>query len=1533
MQVSLIGKNSINRINLPRNPLGNYCFSSKTTSEENIAIYIDGINRNWQITSNNYVKIVDPTSLIITDNNIEINQENKKFLDKIILKENGMYAICLGNMEEVFILYCAPICDDSFIHLNIINTNEITIGSSKDSMIFYNNSIVAHTHSKIFRENGNWFVQNYDQKFGTFLNNSPIFDEKKILYNGDVVFIMGLKVILINNNLYINQPKGKVIYNKRYFTLNNIAGIIKYSKRNEINSDEEIELYKNRDYFSRAPRITNLIETEKIRIDEPPQMQDRQEMPILLVLGSSLSMGVVMAISVITTIQSRNDGTGASKQAIISIITACIMLVSMVLIPILNIKYDKKQKKKYEEKRQKKYKEYLKSKRDLINKNINKQRDILFENFLSVEQCQDIILNKKPRLWERKIDDYDFLAVRLGIGEVPLKIDIQYPQEQFALEEDDLRDILHSMVENSRAIQGAPITTSLVEKNISAIISKDEKIVDKFIKNIILQLITFHSYEDLKLVFLVKNNNQKKWDFVKMLPHIWDDSKKIRYFADDYDDMKEIARNLENDLRERQNDEEPNYKKYSPYYLIITDDYKKIENLRVINEILKTKENIGFSLLCLTEDLTQLPNECKTFINLENGKGMLFDNEISSNNQKRIVLDDVPQIKFTKLNKILANIPIRYKKSGNYGLPSKFSFLEMYNVGRIEQLNIWERWNKNDSTISLKAPVGIDNSGMPIILDIHEKYHGPHGLIAGSTGSGKSEFIITYILSLALNYHPDDLTFLLIDYKGGGLAGAFEKNNIKLPHLVGTITNIDTNGLQRSLTSIQSELRRRQVIFNNVRNIVDEGTIDIYKYQRLYHEGVVDEPIPHLLIICDEFAELKQQQHDFMDELISVSRIGRSLGVHLILATQKPAGIVDEQIRSNSKFAVCLKVQDMEDSYDVIRKADAASLKRAGQFYLQVGNDELFTLGQSAWTGAPYYPADTVKKKIDNSLEIISNIGIPIKKVDNSKQQTIKNEGEQLTNILKYIYTIAKEEHIKTHNLWLEDIPEIIYIDELKEKYNVLNNEDQIEAVIGEYDDPSNQEQGLVKINFLNKENIIIYGNAESGKETLLSTMIFNLITSYTTNQIQLYILDFGSEALKIYKNSPHVGDVVFLNEEEKVSRCFDMIQREIRKRKSILSNYNGDYNLYIKSNRNKMPIITIILNNYAAFAENYDDKYDEIFVMLTREGLKCGINFVVTANAFNEMRYRLAQNFNKKIGLQLNNEDDYYNIFDNVGKKRPTHVFGRGLVEIDNKEVFEFQTAKICEDIDYNTYIESTINRLNESNKLAAEEIPTIPRKINLEDVEEYLKDISNVPIGITTKELQLQTYDFRKNFMTIISSKNMEYAVEFGTYVTELVKELNNVDVIILDADESIMKKNFKKSYYDFEKQVSEIENKQDDKILLCVIIGIDKILNHAEIDEYKFTKLLKEAEENEKCRFIIIENPNRLKNHQYEEWYKNYITNESGIWIGNGIEDQFLIRITSRRERLPNNCGSSYGFVIQDGNANMIKLIGMKEDDENE
>ena len=299
-------------------------------------------------------------------------------------------------------------------------------------------------------------------------------------------------------------------------------------------------------------------------------------------------------------------------------------------------------------------------------------------------------------------------------------------------------------------------------------------------------------------------------------------------------------------------------------------------------------------------------------------------------------------------------------------------------------------------------------------------------------------YFLNNILSLAINYHPNEVQFVLIDYKGGGIAGAFENRQtvVRLPHLVGTITNLDTSEMNRTLVSIESELKRRQIKFNQVRDLLGESTIDIYKYQKLYREGKITEPISHLFIISDEFAELKKQQPEFMNQLISIARIGRSLGIHLILATQKPSGVVNDQIWSNSKFKICLKVQDRSDSMEVLKKPDAASIKEVGRFYLQVGYDEYFEIGQSGWAGAKYNPTDYVVEKIDDSIDFVNNIGYSIKTINNNMDNTqVENSGDQLTNIVRYIINLSQKNNIVTQKLWLDSIPENIYLFDLIKKY------------------------------------------------------------------------------------------------------------------------------------------------------------------------------------------------------------------------------------------------------------------------------------------------------------------------------------------------------------------------------------------------------------------------------------------------------------------------------------------------------------------
>ncbi len=500
MLVTLIGKNSLYKVVLPKIPIGNYWITDNTLGKEKKLVNVEGKDGHWQIKTDANVKVINSNAIDISDDKIKLKKMAGIYSKGTILKEYNMYALMLDDMDdEIYILYCAPACDNEIYHLNIENIKEFYIGSGSQCQIIYDNFLVSDIHAKIFQMNGRWVIDNFDKRIGTFINGGSAESSARVLLNGDVIFILGLKIIIMGNSIFINNPSNKVKYSRQFFQLNDEVQKLE-ANANEIIDDEEIELYSSKDYFSRAPRITNIIEEEKVKIDAPPQIGDKEEMPAILVLGSSLSMGLMMMISIVMTIDGRVNGTASAKETFFSLAMAFVMLISMILFPILTQKWEKKRKVRYEEKRQKRYKEYLNQKRTTINKIKNKQREILYANYVSIEECTKIILHKDSRLWERKIEDYDFLSIRWGIGNVPLKIDLQFPEEQFEMEDDNLLEILHSIADNSKMIEMAPIVTSLVEKNISGIIVKNEEVFKKIMQNIIIQLIAFHSYEDLKIV-------------------------------------------------------------------------------------------------------------------------------------------------------------------------------------------------------------------------------------------------------------------------------------------------------------------------------------------------------------------------------------------------------------------------------------------------------------------------------------------------------------------------------------------------------------------------------------------------------------------------------------------------------------------------------------------------------------------------------------------------------------------------------------------------------------------------------------------------------------------------------------------------------------------------------------------------------------------------------------------------------------------------------------------------------------------------
>ena len=426
--------------------------------------------------------------------------------------------------------------------------------------------------------------------------------------------------------------------------------------------------------------------------------------------------------------------------------------------------------------------------------------------------------------------------------------------------------------------------------------------------------------------------------------------------------------------------------------------------------------------------------------------------------------------------------------------------------------------------------------------------------------------------------------------------------------------------------------------------------------------------------------------------------------------------------------------------------------------------------------------------------------------------------------------------------------------------------------------------------------------------------------------------MDFGSEALKIYADCPHVGDVLFIGDEEKIGRLLEILQNEIKERKKILSTCNGDYDYYLASGKT-LPMLVCVLNNFENFSENYDMKYDEKLSYITREGPQYGIIFIISCSSTSNMRFRLKQNFTKKIVLQLNKTDEYSEIFAKNLKKNLPHIFGRGFVSLENDEVFEFQTAKVCDYQDYNHTIEQMVEILNDNNKLKAKSIPVLPEVVLASELRKNIKAFDKVPIGMMRESLKYYTYNFKENFITIIGSKNVNYSIQFAFSVLEVLKDFPKLSINVIDAE---MIKNEKDltlndAFRTFVEEMQQNFENEEYENCLAVIIGLNKFFSEGNIPENMFNDILKNFKTSDKCSVILIDNLNLLKKNAYSDWYRNYVVQDSGIWVGKGINDQTIINFSARipKELDINDCSS--GFVIKDGEYTSVKLVGMKKESE--
>ena len=1057
-----------------------------------------------------------------------------------------------------------------------------------------------------------------------------------------------------------------------------------------------------------------------------------------------------------------------------------------VIMTIVNYFRNKKKRKKEEANRIVTYNAYIERKEEEIEKLRIEERQVAEKMNASLQETLVEVENFDSRLFEREPVHEDFLDVWIGTGTIDSVCQVEYRNQEFIDTEDEMMDFPRQMHEKYKTLENMPITLHLSKKNAIGFVGSRTKLY-QIAKNLIITIAGQHFYKDVKMIFFIKEEDSAYFSWVRWLQNSMDDDHIGRFIVYDDESRKNMLQFLYSELSMRESVAGGFKGGIFPVHYIVFMYRSELLGGHPVTSYVSKANELGFTFLFFDEYEEFVHHDVQQRVYLEPNqlRGTIVDTENGENVQPFVY----PHISLKQATSAAIKLaPIYIEEiSLESTLTKNISLYMLLGIMNAYDLDLKSRWGTFNVCENMAAPIGVVGSGAPLFLDIHESGHGPHGLVAGTTGSGKSELLQTFILSLATRFSPYDVGFVLIDFKGGGMANQFRN----LPHLCGSMTNIDGKQIERSLMSIRAELLKRQELFAkyNVNRIDD--------YIMLYKSGKADVALPHLILIVDEFAELKTDQPEFMKELISTARIGRSLGVHMILATQKPAGVVNDQIWSNSRFKLCLKVQDKADSNEVLKSPLAAEIREPGRCYIQVGNNELFELFQSAYSGAP-----ALVEGVDEAREFeICKVDLAGRRelVYAQKNDSQKKTETQMEALIKYIDEYCKEENIeKLSPICLPPLEtNISYSLNGLQKENTMfaalqagNMVDSdIRIPIGIYDYPSKQEQGVMELN-LTEGNLIVLGASQNGKTNLLQVIIRGLVQLYTPEDVKIYILDFASMMLTNFRQLNQVVGVITAADEERMRNFIKLVKKQLDNRKTILSDLGlSSFSSYREAGYREFEQIVILIDNYPQLKNAYPEMMEDLHRII-QEGPSVGISFVVTSMNASGLGFKLISSFVHRYSFSLNDKNDYAYVFERC-KLYPDDVPGRCVIKV-GREYIECQIYNAFDadkEIERIEKIREFIKEYNDKYaKYATSAIPEVPQVVTFETIADAIE--SNRPYeivaGISYETTKPVSIDLSNKNGVIISGDIDSAKNSFIEYVIKVLNARNAVggsDVYVLD------------------------------------------------------------------------------------------------------------------------------------------------------
>ncbi|WP_307849702.1 type VII secretion protein EccCa [Qaidamihabitans albus] len=972
---------------------------------------------------------------------------------------------------------------------------------------------------------------------------------------------------------------------------------------------------------------------------------------------------------------------------------------------------------------------------------------------------------RSARLWERRPGDWDYTIIRIGVGPQELATPITPPETKPVDELEPMCALaLRRFVTTYSTVPDLPVAAAL--RGFSRIhVTGDTDAKRALARAIVAQLGVFHAPGDVLMAFCVDADDRDEWEWTKWLPHVLHPAK-----HDAVGQLRMVTTSV-SALEAMLDDVLANRPRFDPNsapidgaaHLVVFLDGGETQN----SEHLTIEGGVeGVTLVDLVGEPPRILDPTTLILDIA-ADGTLSSRTMDGTSPVGTA-DQLDTADLLGLARSLSPLRLSSAAASEQPLAGTLELTDLLGLGDAREFSLTRSWATRSNRDRLRVPFGVYPDGRPIVLDLKESAQdgmGPHGLMVGATGSGKSELLRTLVLTLAVTHDPETLNFVLVDFKGGA---TFTKLD-RLPHTSAVITNLadELHLVDRMLDAIQGELQRRQELLRKAGNYGSQR-----EYERARAAGAPLEPLPSLLVIVDEFSELLTARPDFIDMFVQIGRLGRSLGVHLLLASQRLDEGKLRGLDSHLSYRIALRTFSAMESRTVLGVPDAYQLPRSpGNGFLKTGTDELDRFKAAYVSGAQrrgtVRRTDSEGRRIDPVQEYSTRYLAPrLAEQPQGTEPEVDDEDELGETLLDVLVSRMEGQGTPALRVWLPPLAEPPTLDQLLGELTTnpdrglttarVADHGSLQAIAGVIDRPFDQLRETFRLDLSAAGgHVVVVGGPHSGKSTAVRSIIGSLALTHTPREVQFFCLDFGGGGLATMRELVHVGGVATRREGDRVRRAVAEAATLLAERERRFAEHGVDsmttYRKLLRAGRfpeDRFGDLFLVIDGWLTLRTEFEDLEPAVADLVNR-GLGFGIHVIAATNRWMDMKMNTRDIFGTRLELRLGDPADSV-----VGRRQamtvPEETPGRGLT----RDGLHFLTAVPRVDD------EATDERLGDAVKdlvtsvnqaWHGEPAPTI-RLLPAELPYPALPPADaaperGIPIGISERDLQPVYLDFEKD------------------------------------------------------------------------------------------------------------------------------------------------------------------------------------------